>query len=311
MINRVVVVGDALIDELVTERETTSVPGGAALNVAVGLSRLGVPASLIAAVGQDADGDALRLFLSHHGVSLLASPSPLGTSRAVSTRVGGEPTYTFNEAARNRHLRLYEREVHALAVAPAVLVSGFPLDDAEETDRLVAAITHPESRLLLDANPRSGMLRDRAAFVAGWERVAGMSALVKVGEDDAELLYGRPLDDVVQRLLDAGVGAVLATAGAAGASVYTSAGVSVHREVAPLHGPVVDTMGAGDATFAAVAAGILHRWPETDAEWGTLLDRAMGIAAATVRHPGAMLRFATEVGSVGVAETTTARRPRG
>ena len=46
----VVVIGDALIDELRDDAGVKEFVGGAALNVAVGLSRLGVPTTLIAMV---------------------------------------------------------------------------------------------------------------------------------------------------------------------------------------------------------------------------------------------------------------------
>ena len=50
---RVVVIGDELIDEIRDEHGTRDVVGGAALNVAVGLSRLGVPSTLVAMVADD------------------------------------------------------------------------------------------------------------------------------------------------------------------------------------------------------------------------------------------------------------------
>ena len=87
---RVVVIGDALIDELRDESGVRELVGGAALNVAVGLQQLGVPAVLIAMVGRDDAGDHIRSYLADYGVELIETTSPLGTSRAVSTRVNGE-----------------------------------------------------------------------------------------------------------------------------------------------------------------------------------------------------------------------------
>ena len=49
----VVVVGDALIDELRDDHGVREFVGGAALNVAVGLAQLGVPATLVAKLGDD------------------------------------------------------------------------------------------------------------------------------------------------------------------------------------------------------------------------------------------------------------------
>ena len=290
MTGRVVVIGDALIDEIRDETGVREFVGGAGLNVAVGLSRLGVPASLIAMVGDDAAGEQIRAFLHEHDVELLASPAEHGSSRAVSTRSpGGEPEYVFNEAAQNRRVAYGEAERAAIEAAPMVVVSCFPFDDPEQTSLLVEATASLSTPLAIDPNPRSGMLRDRAEFVRGFEWAASGALLVKVGEDDAQLLYGGPLDDLRARLVDLGVGAVLATYGAGGAAI-DAAGTSVSRPIADFPGRIVDTMGGGDAVLATTAALVRDRLPADAREWDAVLSRAMDVAAATCRHEGALLR---------------------
>lgn len=290
MSGRVVVIGDALIDELRDETGVREFVGGAGLNVAVGLSRLGVPASLIAMVGDDAAGGQIRGFLAEHGVELLASPSEHGSSRAVSTRSpGGEPEYVFNDAAQNRRVRYGDAERAAIADAPMVVVSCFPFDDAEQTRLLMDATASPSTPLAIDPNPRTGMLHDRAAFVQGFERAASGALLVKVGDDDAQLLYGGSLDDLRVRLVGLGVGAVLATYGAGGAAI-DAAGTSVARGISELPGRIVDTMGGGDAVLATTVALVRDRLPVDAEEWDAVLTRAMDVAAATCRHEGALLR---------------------
>ena len=290
MTGRVVVIGDALIDELRDETGVREFVGGAALNVAVGLSRLGVPASLIAMVGDDAAGDQIRALLAEHDVELLASPAPFGTSRAVSTRSpGGEPEYVFNEAAQNRRVAYGEAERAAIAAAPMVVVSCFPFDDPEQTALLVDATASPSTPLAIDPNPRSGMLHDRAAFVRGFEEASSGALLVKVGEDDAQLLYGAPLEELRDKLVELGVGAVLATYGAGGAAI-DAAGTSVSRGISDLPGRIVDTMGGGDAVLATTVALVRDRLPADAGEWEAVLARAMDVAAATCRHEGALLR---------------------
>jgi len=287
---RVVVIGDALIDEIRDETGVREFVGGAGLNVAVGLSRLGVPASLIAMVGDDAAGEQIRAFLDEHDVELLASPADYGSSRAVSTRSpSGEPEYVFNDAAQNRRVAYGEAERAAIAAAPMVVVSCFPFDDPEQTSLLVEATASPSTPLAIDPNPRSGMLHDRAEFVRGFERAASGALLVKIGEDDAQLLYGTPLDDLRTTLVDLGVGAVLATYGAGGAAI-DAAGTSVSRPIADLPGRIVDTMGGGDAVLATTAALVRDRLPANAEEWDAVLSRAMDVAAATCRHEGALLR---------------------
>ncbi|KQZ84983.1 hypothetical protein ASD56_00975 [Microbacterium sp. Root166] len=285
----VVVVGDALIDELRNDNGVREFVGGAALNVAVGLTRLGVPATLIAMVGDDEPGAHIRSYLADYGVTLLATPSPLGTARAVSTRSGGgEPQYVFNEASQQRRIRFGEAERAAMADAALVAVSCFAFDDEEQTAELAQAVAASGAPLAIDPNPRLGMLHDRDRFVSGFERLAAGAALVKVGEDDARLLYREHVDALRARLVDLGVGAVLATEGATGATLEAD-GVVVTRPISHLPGRIVDTMGAGDAAFAASVEALIDREPDGE-EWGEVLQFAMDVAAATCRFEGALLR---------------------
>ncbi|MET1051625.1 MAG: PfkB family carbohydrate kinase [Mycetocola sp.] len=295
--DRVIVIGDALIDELRDAAGSRDFVGGAGLNVAVGLARLGVPTTLIAMVGDDADGQSIRTFLDQYGVELLATPGLLGTSRATSDRSAGEPTYSFNDAAWNRRIVFGDEERLAMADARLVVVSCFPFDDDEQSAALEDAVANPQRRLVIDPNPRAGMLHDADRFVSNFERLAASSLLCKVGDEDAELLYGIDLPQLVERLRATGTANVLATAGRDGASVSTLTG-TVSRPIVDLPEPVIDTMGAGDATLAAAVHAILTDGvPAGEAEWGRLLDEAMLIAALTCRREGALLQLPPVAGA--------------
>lgn len=297
---RITVIGDALIDELRDPRGAREFVGGAALNVAVGLALLGEQTTLVAMLGDDEAATRIRSYLRDYGVRLVESPSALGTSRAVSDRTEGEPRYEFNEAAQRRSIRFDGATRAAIDGADLVVVSCFPFDDAEQSAALLAAIDRPHARLVIDGNPRAGMLHDREAFLANFTRAAASALLVKVGDDDAELLSAAPLSAFVDLLLrqaaatdasgPAHAPAVLATAGRDGAAVHADGG-EVHADIVELPGTVVDTMGAGDATLSAVVHHLaVHGVPNDASGWAEALESAMEIAAATVRHEGALLR---------------------
>ena len=288
---RVVVVGDALIDVLRDSEASREFPGGAALNVAVGLAVLGVPTTLIAMVGDDADGTVIRAFLDEYGVQLIATAGPLGSSRAVSDRTDGEPRYFFNDAAKARRIEFGAVERAALDDAELVVVSCFPFDDTAQTEAFAACVRDSEQRLVIDPNPRAGMLHDGPRFARNFEALAARSLLVKVGDEDADLLYDSTREELRERLLDAGAGIVLATAGRLGASVVVGLNELVSVPIADLDGPVIDTMGAGDATLAASVCTIVTSGvPQDAAGWEALLVDAMVTAAATCRREGALLR---------------------
>lgn len=296
------VVGDALIDEMRDDLGVREFVGGAALNVAVGVARLGVPTMLIAMVGDDDAGARIRGYLADFDVELLATPSPLGTSRAVSERAGGaEPVYVFNAAAQARRIHFGDVERAAIADAPMTVVSCFPFDDVAQAAEFATAVRASETRLVIDPNPRTGMMRDLAEFVAGFEDLAPRASLVKIGDDDAHLMFGESLDDAAERMRELGVPVVLATRGSAGALLRAEALVDAElaAPIADLPGRIVDTMGAGDATLSAVVARLARDGEPRDAEgWRGVLDEAMLIAAATCRFEGALLRTPSEMRGV-------------
>jgi len=280
----VVVIGDALVDEMRSASGSVDAPGGSALNVAVGLAVLGVPSVLIAMFGDDPDGQVLSRHLNAYDVPAVRSPALLGTGRAISDRTDGEPRYSFSRAQIERRID-FSLATEILSKAEIVAVSGFPFDDATQVSQLRAAVAG--SRLYIDPNPRPGLLVDRQLFADNLELLAPQTSLFKIGADDAHIIWGDSLKTVSQRLRDAGAQAVLATEGEHGATLYSADG-ETHHPIAISDRPIVDTMGAGDSTFAAVIAQSLQ-----PSSWDQVLSMAMAVAAETIRHPGGLLQLPT------------------
>lgn len=287
MTARVVVIGDALIDELVDDEGTTHIVGGSALNVAVGLRILGVEAALVAMIGDDVDGALIRAHLADHGVELLPTITPGGTGVARSERVDGEPRYSFSDSMVARALDFDEAQRAAIADADVVAISGFPFDVPEQFALLADAVAG-RPLVAVDPNPRTGLLHDANAFRDALESFGGTAHLLKLGDDDARMLWGEPVADVAPRLL-ARYPYVLATEGGDGASIRIGDARWRHPTlVSP--DAVVDTMGAGDSVFASVLAEVA-RDGIGEVDWFDALAHAMAVAAATIAHPGALLRL--------------------
>ena len=292
--NPVVVVGDAIVDAVETDSERRVYPGGAALNLAVGLKRLGVPSILAARIGQDQAGFRLQRYLRDEGVVLLNSRNADFTGVATSRRLDGEPSYSFNPSMFRRRIAFSTQLLDAVSKAPAVAVNSFAFDRPGQAERLYHALRDAPGLRILDPNVRPALIDDLGEFRSGFDRVASRASLIKLSDEDLQLLYGRSDGEIAGRYLECGVDVVLRTHGRRGASVRTRSGDCATVSAARLDEPVVDTMGGGDATLAAIIAFLLTEGtPSGEADWRRCLRRAMDVAAATCRSAGAALVLPT------------------
>jgi fructokinase len=150
-----------------------------------------------------------------------------------------------------------------------------------------------ERVISLDINVRSTLIRDRVDYLARIERMAAMSDIIKMSEEDlAWLAPPDGVDALAKRWLDAGAALVVLTRGAEGATAIIKAG----RVDAPaVLVEVADTIGAGDSFTAALLARLRKRDSLTKAALAELPERltadalgfAVKAAAITVSRAGA------------------------
>lgn len=289
----VVTIGDGLIDAVQTSDAPPALyPGGAGLNLAVGLARLNIPSVLAARIGLDRNGSRLMRYLRDEGVRLINTPNADFTNVATSRRLGGEPSYEFTPSTYRRRIAFNAALLKAIAEAPAVAVNSFSYGAHKQADALGEALDGARGLKVLDPNVRPRLIVDLDAFRKGFERAMRSATLVKLSDEDAGLLYGRDDDGVADALFERGVEIVLLTRGKLGAGVFTRSGLQVALPASSLAAPIIDTMGAGDATLASAIAFILAQgMPRSNEAWRACLKQAMDIAAATCRRAGGALVF--------------------
>lgn len=92
----VIVVGEALVDIVVSAGGTVEHPGGSPANVAYGLGRLGVGTALSTSIGDDHHADAIEKHLRSAGV-LPGSKGRGGTATATAVLASdGSASYDFD-----------------------------------------------------------------------------------------------------------------------------------------------------------------------------------------------------------------------
>ena len=286
------VVGEALVDIVVPQNGVVrEAPGGSPMNVAVGLSRLGVATSFLTRIGDDPYGERIRQHLSDSGVRLVEGSVVPGTRTPTATAhldASGAATYEFDLTWDLQH-RPLPHGTSALHIGSI----GTTLSPGRDAVADLAQDAYRAGLLVsFDPNVRATFLQDPAEE---WQRFLAWAAharIVKMSDEDLDLLApGAATEDAAELILDRGATDVLVvTQGGHGAKAFTSR----HRSSIPIPGTsaVVDTVGAGDSFMAALLA-ITDQWgpdrlPDLDEHGLEILVRGAAEAAAvTCTRPGA------------------------
>ena len=248
--------------------------GGAESNVAIALSRLGVQASWVSALGEDEMGDLVLHRVRAEGVDTRAV-------RRVPDRSTG--LYLREEVAGSLRVYYYRRESAASTLAPGGFDVSLLRDAAflhltgitgalspECAEFLTwAAQTAREAgvRVSYDVNYRSKLWEPSVARVATEALLPHVDVLL-VGDEEAAALWGWDDQACLQRFPDDGPREVVVKLGARGCVAVvdgerlTSPGFAVRQ---------IDPIGAGDAFAAGYLAASM---------WGTAPDERLRIANA-------------------------------
>lgn len=271
--------------EQVVVHEEVSAPGGTTTNTAVALARLGARVSVAIAVGDDAEGEAIRRALDAEGVETtgLRVRAKERTDRATII-VSGDPvdrTIYWHQGAqlvRGDKLDiagLFGHDVVVLDMADVPL-RRFLLDlPAHTTPRtlLLGTLTYLADPDLPDALT----LALRHDVIVGSERDALTVTGTWTLSDATTALQARMAGENLR-------GAVI-TRGAAGCRVVIE---TESWQLPAFRVPVVDPTGAGDAFVAGVAFGLAQRW-----DWPVIGRFANALGAHAIRALGAQTPLPT------------------
>lgn len=235
--------------------------GGSPLNVAIGLARLAQPVAFFGAVSSGFLGQRLMRALRDEGVATeavarLDAPTTLGL---VGLDEVGVPSYAFyGHGCADRLLPLQALDsVPATARAFHFGSYAMVVEPVAATQRALVEREHARSLVAYDPNIRLNVEPDIGRWRETLQWMLPRTHLLKVSEEDLGLLYpGREPAELAHAWLAAGVGCVVVTHGAQGASAWR---VAEAQRVAPVAVTVVDTVGAGDTFQAALLAGLAER----------------------------------------------------
>ncbi|MFF1881934.1 carbohydrate kinase [Pseudarthrobacter sp. NPDC058196] len=280
----VMVVGEALVDIVVSPRGTVAHPGGSPANVAYGLGRLGVDTALLTSIGDDHYAAAIEDHLRSAGVRLLPGSRRQGTTATATAVLASDGSARYNFDIQ------WDLPRTAPATLPKVLHTGsiatFLAPGAAAVRGLLEQ-SHQRCLVTYDPNIRPALLGSYGEAKTIFEELLPFTDVVKLSDEDAHWLYPRrPLEEISRHILDLGAGLVAITRGVDGSMLTTR---DAHVPVPPVTAAVADTIGAGDSYMSALIYGLLMRG--TDGMAPSVLEAlgrmASKAAAITVGRPGA------------------------
>ena len=262
--------------------------GGADLNVAVALVRLGVPATWSGVLGDDAHGDYASSRVGELGVRAVVRRAPGPTAVMFKAGGGGDDPevlqlrrgsafaqgaglvlpLALDVLAEVRHLHLTGITLGVSAAARAATLAL--LEAARTAGRTVS----------FDPNLRPGLWPDPDEMRAVVNAVAARADVVLPGAAEGRLLTGEAEPEGIAACYrDLGAGEVVVKLGAAGALGVGASGEVVRSRTFGVD--AVDTVGAGDGFAAGHLAGLL-----SGEDLQGRLDRAAAVGALVTTRPG-------------------------
>lgn len=307
--NKVLCIGEALIDMICTDRGTSlskgqnflKKAGGAPANVAAAIAALGAGVDMAAKVGKDPFGMHIIELLNEMGVNtqwVLQDPNHFTTFAFVSLMEDGERDFYFNRGADGQLSKedLSDLDLTTYSIVHFGSATGFlpgPLQTAyldllEKAKKVGAIISFdPNYRHLLFQNNTNSFIEQCWPFIE-------QAHFFKLSDEEAMLITGCDKVQHAAIALRKKSKAVFAiTLGKEGTLLSMGDSVEMIGSIAITP---VDATGAGDAFVGAVLFQLINSNPtlleqiEID-HWKKMISNANKAGARTCEFMGAMEAF--------------------
>jgi fructokinase len=239
--------------------------GGAPFNFAFHLKELGFPVRFVSRVGEDRNGKEIRAAVKAHGFNpadlQVDSRHATGTV-AVSLNTKGVPTFDILPNVAYDHID-FTPAVGTLLEDCALIYFGTLIQRTDRGFQVLQKILSDKkshTKCLYDINLRPGGYTNQVV-----RESLSQADLLKLNEEELEVLkamHGKKHDE--DRLVaflrkHYAIEVVALTRGHRGSTLFTADGR--FDAATPFVEDIVDTVGAGDAFAAVLAAGYLRALP--------------------------------------------------
>jgi len=293
MAERILVFGEALLDDFGSDK----IVGGAPFNVARNLAAFHQPQIMVTRLGADANADLVRGEFARFGMSAegvqLDERHPTGRVQ-VARDAQGQPQYEILPEQAYDHIESVLALDVLRAFSPDLIYFGTLAQRAPNSHHALAALldASPATRFF-DLNLREGWVDESIVFTSLQE-----ANIIKVNEQELQTLFSwychtcpgtDKMDCVVLEsecrslMHNFSLQGMLVTMGERGAMYFANDGTAVRDLHTYPPARLVDTVGAGDAYSAVFILGRTHGW-----DMATTLARANEFAGAICGIAGAV-----------------------
>lgn len=277
MKNQVLCFGEVLWDAFGDEKKA----GGAPMNVARHLLQQGISAQLASRIGVDASGQELADFLKNNGLysSLIQQDEQLPTCEVtIQLDDKGQASYIIPQPVSWDNIHADNILIKAAQQAKMIVFGSLTSRGNITRSALHILLYESQAVKVFDVN-----LRAPHYELATIELLAAKSDIIKMNEEEADLLLGGSHKDLQQKLIKFQRTyhnqTIIITRGADGAMVWHDEQFYEHPGI---KAEVVDTVGAGDAFLATFISGLLAEKSIPD-----ILNSACRIGAYVTTQRGA------------------------
>lgn len=293
---RFIAIGELLIDFTPSGKTESSQllfarnPGGAPANVAVQVERLGISSGFIGTVGKDMFGEYLYDVLKAENLDItgLTFDEDYATSLAfVELAPDGNRNFSFyRDPGADTRLTASD-ENKRLIDGCDMICYGSLMMTAEPSRSAVCELAEYAKKAgkitVYDPNWRPPLWKDKDEGIEMMKRLIKHSDIMKLSDEEAELITGESGEEAAKKLLGEGVKLVIITCGAKGCEVYSeSFGFAMNT----YDTEVIDTTGSGDSFLGSFLACVLElgkrpeEITEEEAKWIADFANAAGSTCA-------------------------------
>ena len=284
--------GDAVVDLIPLQNmQYEACAGGAPVNVAAGVAKLGQQSGFIGRVGEDAFGHFMQKTLFDLGVDTRAMEFDefhRTSTVLVSLQENGERDFTFlvaesaDQFLTEKSLPAFEKDIlHFCSLALVNPICRSTLDCA------IKNIKESGSLLSFDINLRPQMWRDHEEMREVIDNYAHKADILKLSEDELTWMTQEvTLNNALKKLEDYPARLKVITQGSKGCLVFTP---NTQVAFSAFIVECIDTTGAGDAFMSGLLAALAeYGFAEDEPYLSKIVTQAAACGALATTKKGAI-----------------------